>query len=104
MSKNILVAKIRKELNKQLPNNYFPEIPLEKIFNTLLQNNITALQEDGTKWTGFLCGEKGRAVFDLGNIFTKNDQDQYEKYDNVQLILTWYKIQSGNFEIVTYIS
>ena len=106
MSKNILTRKTIQIANTFLGkfNNYFKEIPLNDIFKTLQDINLVILQEDQTKWEGFLCGEQGRAVFDIGNIFTKNENNQYEKYDNVQLILTWYKMQSNNFEIVCYIS
>jgi len=73
MSKNILTRKQITISNVFLGkfNNYLKEIPLTDIFKTLQDVNLIILQEDQTKWTGFLCGEKGRAVFDIGNIFYK---------------------------------
>ena len=106
MSKNKLTSKTIKIVNTFLAkfNNYLPNIPLEEIFKTLQDVNLIPLQEDQTKWQGFLCGDNGRACFDIGNIFHKNENNQYEKYDNVNLILTWYKMQSNRYEIVCYIS
>jgi hypothetical protein len=109
MKQNNLSATTIKKANTFLTgfNNYFKEIPINQIFKTLRDLNIIVLQEDQTVWQGCLCGEKGRGIFDIGNILWKTNENNiefYEKYDNVNLILTWYKMISGNYEIVCYIS
>ena len=94
-----LNANIRKQINKQLQENfnkYFPSIPLTEVFEVLKNNNVVAVQEDGTPWSGFLCGDDGNASIEL----KFND----ELIDNAMLILQWHKMESGRYEINTYVS
>jgi len=94
-----LKPNIRRQINKQLQetfNKYFDSIPLMEIFEILKINNVIVVQEDGTPWGGFLSGNDGNASMEL-----KTDD---ELVDNVMLILQWHKMESGRYEINTYIS
>jgi hypothetical protein len=71
---------------------YFTEIPLDKIFafvETGFESKI--IDEDGTPWSGLLLGDNSHTTFKIKNI----------KYT---LFLSWYKMPSGNYEIVAYVS
>jgi hypothetical protein len=84
----------------------FPQqIPLDDIFDALKQIGVHAVQEDGTPWSGFLtggaeCGSqeaaKQRALLSLV-------RDDGTPLNNV-LTLMWCKMQSGNYEVVAYVS
>jgi hypothetical protein len=105
MQKNKMLTKTQRILNNKLSiyNNYFNFVPLDEIFNILRQNNITVIQEDCTSWQGILCGEQGKLC--LETAYTDSYKDKaYTPIINVRLILTWYKMQSGRYEIVCYIS
>ena len=90
-----IVPKINKELsiyNKDM----FDKIPLQPIFDILKKYKMTPLQEDGTKWDGFLLGRTATVRFELG-------------YDgkvikNFMLNLYWYKHDTNRYEINVYLS
>jgi len=76
------------------------QIPLDEIFNSLESRGLIPLQEDGTKWSGILCGNEGRATIEIADALTRN-----KPLKNHCLIITWYKLPvTGNFETVAYIS
>jgi hypothetical protein len=81
--------RINKELHA-LPI-YFSEIPLDVIFYIVRDHAGQVVQEDGTPWSGLLCGDEGNTRFAIeGRKFF--------------LYLSWYKMNSGNYEIVAYVS
>ena len=97
MKLNLIIKKqINKQIQKKFSKNYFDSIPLTQIFELLNSRDIIAIQEDGTLWSGFLCGNKGNVSIELK---TNN-----EIINNAMLILQWYKMESGRYEINTYIS
>ena len=61
------------------------------------------LQEDGTPWQGMILGREGRASFNLAIDGTENDFGFYTAIENA-LVMSWYKMQSGRWEVVAYIS
>ena len=105
-----LNAKIKKSINKVLHGfgiTYHHQIPMQDIFDALNVYKIIALQEDGTKWSGWLMGEDGRATIDIGPKASVREEDGeifYSPYNNTMLILTWHKMQSGKYEVVAYLS
>ena len=104
-----LNAPIRKKINRELTAlpNYHEGIPLEIIEEILKKYNLLLLQEDYTPWSGFITGREGQADFTLGYFDTAYEQNgltAYTPIENAALIMTWYKMQSGKYEIVTYIS
>jgi hypothetical protein len=77
---------------------YHKQIPLEGIFDILKSNGLIAIQEDKTEFQGFLCGSEGntRISFKYSNCNME--------ISNSVLVLSWYKMTSGNYEINAYIS
>ena len=82
---------INKELNA-VNKIYYPHIPLSLIF-TIVENHTKSMivQEDGTKWSGLLCGEDGTGNFAIAR----------RRYI---LRLMWHRMSSGNYEIVSYVT
>lgn len=119
-----LSAKDRKRINKQIhiftTNKYFDSIPLDELFSILQNEGIVVLQEDGREWSGFLCGESAEVNFVLADQTKPTHHDDFDRsepdeqpysfvtYDsvlkNAELRLTWYKMGSGRYEIVCYLS
>ncbi len=103
-----LKAPMRRELTKLLSDlispkfktRYFPKIPLDDISKILATKNVHIMQEDNTPWSGFLMGARGNEsfalAFKIGN--------RYVPINNSVLVLSWYKMQSGNYEINAYVS
>lgn len=85
---------IRKCINKQIYalGIYHPQIPLDDIFAIVEKFAGKVVQEDGTPWSGLLCGENGDTYF------------QIEGKKRFCLRLMWYKMPSGNYEITAYVS
>jgi len=80
--------------NKQLNvynHEYHDSIPLYGIFDVVERNIGMVVQEDGTRWSGLLLGEVGRADFKIANF----------RYN---LHLSWYKMGSGRYEVVAYVA
>lgn len=78
--------KLNKELTKLTVNKYFPEIPI-KLFETIFR----FFEIDTEFLDGIYCGRSGRAE---------------EKIPGTNLfwVLTWYRMESGRYEIVAYVS
>lgn len=113
MSKKALKAGDRKKINasiqKLLKPTYFKQIPLDKIFKILEKNGIVPLQEDNTYWSGLLLGgsDKTQMVhFNLGwakEYKEVHGMKMYQAIPNGVLTMTYYKMQSGKFEVIAYI-
>jgi hypothetical protein len=88
---NTQTAKNR--INRQLSalGTYHAEIPLTAIFAIVKEHAGQVVQEDGTPWSGFICGENGQSTFDIEGV-------------KFHLFLSWYQMQSGRYEITTYVS
>lgn len=83
---------------------YRNEVPVTDMIEALQQVGLVALQEDGTPWGGVLCGAEGRAALRLAFDGAEDDRGIYPMIENAMFVLTWYKLQSGRFETVAYIS
>ena len=59
-----------RRINQKLNDlgNYHVGIPLDRIDSILQQHGFMLIQEDGTPWSGLLCGEEGQVIFDLADI------------------------------------
>lgn len=75
-------ARINRELDK-LCKNYFKEIPITEIQSILNEFELNIPE-------GIYCGREGESMEEVGH--------------GVWLRMTWYKLESGNFEIVAYVS
>lgn len=104
----ILGPRKRKQVNKKLTsftyNKYFSSIPIKEISNILKSENIIILQEDNREWSGFLVGNDSNDTFTIGDISSKKDDDSYIPYKNALLSMSWYKMSSGRYEIVVYVT
>ena len=111
--------KDRRAINKRLHDltkGYHAEIPLSAIFDVLKRHNIVPLQEDKTPWSGLLCGDNGETCFDLGEkefedfgikpAWDVQGESEVIFYDitNSVLRLSWYKMQSGRYEVLAYLT
>jgi hypothetical protein len=85
-----------KKINSALHGmgNYHDKIPLDKIFSACEAEGLVPVMEDGERWAGMLCGENSRAVIELAR------GGKVKKY----LSLSWYKMPSGRYEVVSYVS
>lgn len=96
----------RKFLNKKLQGEfgkgYFPSIPIKEIFAVLKQSYIIPVQEDGIEWSGFLMGDKSHTQFDL--VMYDDANGEYRPIKNSVLVMSWYKMDSGRYEINCYMS
>ena len=93
-----LSQKIKKKINKALYelDNYHPHIPICDIEKIIInESGYVLLNEDNTHFEAIFCGEQGRADINIGH---------YNGAIWNMLHLTWYKIPSGRYEIVSYVS
>lgn len=80
-----------------LTRSYQDQIPLGSIFTALHDAGLFPVQEDGTPWSGMLCGREGRAEINL--------VDANKRPVPHRLILSWYRFETTNrYETVSYIS
>jgi hypothetical protein len=86
-------AIIRNRINRELKpfNGYFDAIPLSDIFDVIRRHSGEPVQEDGTPWSGFLCGTEGTAIIGISGFRSC-------------LRIDWYKMPSGRYEVVVYVS
>jgi hypothetical protein len=99
-----ILGNIKKIINRNFGvfcKQYFKTIPLDEIFGILRARQIEPIQEDGTVWSGFLTGSKGRATIDLA--IYDPDSETLKPVIGSALILTWYKMGSGNWEVIAYL-
>lgn len=101
-------AKLRKQMNKAmwkvLKPTYFDSIPLDSIFNVLKDFGLVPLQEDYTSWSGFLCGRSGECFMEMGFADSLYSNIFYQPVENSVLRMTWYKMESGRYEVIAYIT
>ena len=108
---NKLNSSLRKRINEKLTSRnfgtYFKSIPVTDICDILDVFGIVLLQEDGTEFSGFFTGNHGSATLEIGYRESEYEKDGikfYEIIDNSYLILDWYKMDNGKYEINTYLS
>jgi hypothetical protein len=76
----------------EISSHYYNEIPLDQIFKAISENGGQAVQEDGTAWSGFLCGESSCTTISVTGIYKVHF-----------LYLGWYRMGSGRYEINAYL-
>lgn len=97
--------KLNKELRVVLKETYFESIPLDTIFKVAQDQEIELVQEDNTPWDGFLCGDNSDCFFRMGRKITEANINGVIVYDlirNSGLQLSWYKMESGRYEVTGY--
>jgi hypothetical protein len=107
--------KINKDIHKLLKPTYFKSIPLDDIEKILNKYGVLMLQEDATPWSGFLLGgvKKTEQVYFtlgwMGEMILPDAQGffstkQRKVIPNAMLNLSYYKMTSGNYEVLAYVS
>ena len=99
--------KINKDIREVTKPTYFDSIPLDELFEVLDKYDIVPIMEDGTYWEGMLFGEDSHTIFELADKMssvTKDGITFYTPYENAGLWLSWHKMTSGRYEIVSYVS
>ena len=95
----------RNKVNKELHRlgTYHNSIPLGAISEIINSYGYVIIQEDLTAWDGFLLGRDSFTSFNLAENECINGV-----YPNVvkncTLQLSWYKFDTGRYEIVCYVS
>lgn len=91
-------ANIKKKVNDELHDigNYHESIPIRTIEDILEMFNISLINEDGSAFSAIFTGREGRTTIDLAinNVPVTNSM----------LSLTWHKMPSGRYEIISYLS
>jgi hypothetical protein len=103
----VIPKKTKNKINKTLgvlSSFHWDDIPLDKIFETLHNEGYYPLQEDHTQWSGFLCGREGRMFLTIGTGIPDHRGIYLETMKNTCLAVSWYKLQSGRYEVITYVS
>lgn len=105
---------INRDLKKINDQTYFASIPISDIFNILKKYGVIAVQKDGTEWEGFLMGginKTEQVYFNVADMNVKEDAGIFKtvyRYTNIflntQLALSYYKMPSGKYEIITYLT
>lgn len=94
-----LKTSIRQKINKALhpiTTVYQDAIPLDDIFACLAREGLIVVDEAGQPWEGFLIGADSHATFDL--------RMNGEEVNNAALIMSWYRMLSGRWEVNCYVS
>lgn len=92
-----LSTAVKREANMILDRfgkQYWPAIPINAMIDQLRSLEIELANEDGTPFEAIFTGQEGKTNIDLtwmGNPVI-----------NSVLTMTWYKMPSGNYEIVAY--
>jgi hypothetical protein len=100
--------KANKEIQKVLKKTYFSSIPLNEIEKALNKFGLTMIAEDYKGWSGFLTGgvdKTEQVYFDLGWMDEKGLIDNtFKVVPNAMLAMTYYKMPSGKYEVIAYIT
>lgn len=81
-----------------------PTIPMIDIMDALEELGIVVLQEDNTRWAGMFVGRQGSADFELGDLDSEEKDGTFHRVQNSMLRMTWYRFDTGRYEIVAYLS
>lgn len=96
----------RKQINNRLrkiSSEKYDAIPLDEIFQVIEDHGCVVLQEDNTKWSGFLCGREQQTYFPVALEETEKE-GAFEPVNNAMLALYWYQFETGRYEVIAYIS
>jgi len=103
-----LPKNIKNKINDKLyplTSHYHRAIPLDDIFESMEDNGVVPLQEDYTRWSGMLLGREGRARIEMARVF-KDDvgDEEWKVIKNSILVLSWYRHDTGRYEVNAYLS
>lgn len=92
-TKQTTLNRINKAFGNEI-QTYNDDIPLDTIFAIVARYGGTVVDEAGDPWSGFLCGVQGQATMAVN----------HPDHKNIFLTVTWYKMESGRYETVVYVS
>jgi hypothetical protein len=82
---------IQQGLNK-ISQVYHNEIPLSDIFGLIKSQGGIPVMEDGQEWQGFLCGKSSNATIQINGL------------NKIKFVhISWYMMESGRYEITSYL-
>jgi hypothetical protein len=90
-----------------VPENYYPNIPMDQLREAMKMEGYVPLQEDGTEWAGMFLGSEGETFIPMGKLSEGrmlHGLATYKPVSNSGLRMTWYEMPSGKYEIVKYIT
>lgn len=90
----------RKVINHGLwdvSRNLWNAIPIGKIDEILRNGGLKLICEDGEDFEGIFCGQRGKAEIDVMELSSKFILEN-------KIILSWYKFETGRYEILVYLS
>ena len=99
----------RKQINKvltEISRKKYDTIPIDEIFDVVEKYGLVPLQEDNTRWEGMLLGENSNTYIPLAWKSSGVEKDGYKFYTplkNTILSISWYKFETGRYEITTYL-
>jgi hypothetical protein len=103
-NKPALRTSMNRAISTFLAPTYFDRIPLENLDRILREHGLALIQEDKTLWSGMLCGDEAHCLFDVGVYHEGMGSDELLEATKFVLALSWYRMGSGRFEVISYIS
>lgn len=98
MKTHTITQKERRPISKQfyqISRELHHGVPLESMDTILRDNGFMLVQEDGTPWSGFLCGREGSCTIEIHTL-------EGVPCNNL-LALQWYK-RVSTYEVNCYLS
>lgn len=86
------IGRANRSMGNLTMNKYFKEIPMYQIEEILKDNHLRIPEE-----SYILTGREGRAQWSIYDTYANKQTNQF-------LNVSWYRMPSGKYEIVTYIS
>jgi len=94
------IKSLNVRVNALLAPTYFDSIPLGGIDSILQAEGLALIQEDNTRWSGMLMGSDSQALIEIGEI----GEGDFLKSTRHVLLISWYRMGSGRWEVIGYIS
>jgi hypothetical protein len=91
--------RVRDSINKMIlpvTRVYHDRLPLTDLHRALQSHGVQLVQEDGTPFEAIFCGREGRTTIDTATL-------DGQAFQNC-LVFSWYKMESGRYEVNAYLS
>lgn len=91
--------RLRNGIADAVSETYFPSLsqPIENLKETLEGVGYYLSNEDGSPFEAIFTGERGRSELNIADAKTSSVIED-------RIIFTWYKMQSGRYEVVAYLT
>lgn len=104
------INKINKIIKKYVDKIYYKSVPVTLIEEALKEAGFALVNEDGTEFSAIFCGanSSSRLSYALASSYDASMHGGYGGYkyivSNSSIIVSWYSMPSGNYEINVYAS